>query len=321
MKIREHILDIKDWKTIAPMVIGAIVFIVWGGFVIFKSSLEKDTEVIVDEGAGVYKIADVLEQEGVIDNKFVFVIYTLATGNEKKLQAGRYIFKPGTIIPSIVYSMARGLAESDDIEVTIPEGMNIWEIDKALSNTTLIKEGEFFKNARNLEGKLFPDTYRFKNGTGASGIVARMTDNYSGKVPHLTYGQLIVASILEKEAKTENDMRLVAGIINKRMELGMPLQIDATVAYGACLRSIGYCDVTQIGIANEIKIDGLYNSYARAGLPPGPISNPGLKAIRAALDPIRSDYLYYLSTRDGGQVIFSKTATEHTANRRKYLGI
>ena len=107
----------------------------------------------------------------------------------------------------------------------------------------------------------------------------------------------------------------------------MPLQIDATVIYGACRRKMAEikftknCEVTFQGPAIEIKIDGPYNTYTRKGLPPGPISNPGLKAIEAALNPTASNYLYYLSTRDGSQMIYSKTAGEHVANRRKYLGI
>jgi len=120
---------------------------------------------------------------------------------------------------------------------------------------------------------------------------------------------------------------LVAGIIRNRLARKMPLQIDATVAYGACLRRFivgNYkkdCDVSQIGVGAEIRIDSGYNSYMRLGLPVGPIANPGITAIQAVLNPQKSDYLYYLSTRDGSQMIFSKTAAEHAANRRKYLGI
>ena len=145
------------------------------------------------------------------------------------------------------------------------------------------------------------------------------------------YDTLIKASILEKEARKEKDMRLVAGVIENRLARGMLLQIDATVSYGACLRNfqfsifsfqtLKYCDVSQIGVANEIKIDGPYNTYTRAGLPAGPIANPGITAIQAVLNPAKSDYLYYLSTRDGSRVIFSKTAAEHATNRHKHLGL
>ena len=122
-------------------------------------------------------------------------------------------------------------------------------------------------------------------------------------------------------------MGLVGGVIRNRLAKKMPLEIDATVSYGVCLRKFTAgnfkkdCDVSQIGVGAEIRIDSPYNSYKRSGLPPGPIANPGITAIQAVLNPKQSDYFYYLSTRDGSQMIFSKTGAEHAANRRKYLGI
>jgi UPF0755 protein len=134
--------------------------------------------------------------------------------------------------------------------------------------------------------------------------------------------QIITASMLEKEAKTPEDMAMVAGIMKQRMDIGMRLQIDATVGYGWCLRIAPNrpCDVTQAPIATEIKVDGAYNTYTRVGLPLGPISNPGEQALSAAANPKVSEYFYYLSTRDGSQIIYSKTLDEHLRNRAKYLG-
>lgn len=299
-------------------------------------------EIVIKEGEGAYAIADILKKEGVIENKFVFIAYTFITGNEKKLQAGRYLFKPGTTIPAIVNSMAGGYAETDDFIVTIPEGFNIWEIDKRLAGFGLITEGEFARKYQPQEGQFFPDTYRFKReGETADTIAEKMKNHLNLKFEDLSVvlstlvlrDTLLKASILEKEARREEDMRLVAGVIRNRLARKMPLQIDATVAYGACLRSLasgnsrskasGYkdCDVSQVGVGAEIRIDGPYNSYKRVGLPPGPIANPGIGAIQAVLNPTASDYLYYLSTRDGSQMIFSKTAAEHAVNRRKYLGL
>src|SRR3989344_5877561 len=259
---------LEVYKVHLAAVIAAGVFIGGIGFAVLKSPLKTTKEVVINEGQGVSAIADILKEESVIDNKFAFVVYVIVTGNEKKLQAGRYIFKPGVTTLAIVNSMVEGFAESDDIVITIPEGFNVFDIDKRLASAGLTKEGEFERERI-----------------------------------------IIIASILEKEARTEKDMKLVAGIIYKRMELGMLLQIDATVLYGACLREFeesGFkknCDVTFQGPAREIKVDGPYNSYMRTGLPPGPISNPGLKAIEAARNPVKSDYLYYLSTRDGSQML------------------
>ncbi len=334
----------KFFRTHTTHIIALLVasfFIGWMMFSILGSPVDVQKEVVIKEGQGINAIADTLKKEGVIKNKFVFVAYTLIIGNEKKLQAGRYVYKPGVTILDIVHSMASGFAETDDFIVTIPEGFNVWEIDKRLAGLGLVKEGEFAKKYQSQEGEFFPDTYRFsRNGETVDTIAGKMKNhlNLKFKEISLVLSSLVLrdtltrASILEKEARREEDMRLVAGVIRNRLAKKMPLEIDATVSYGACLRSLasgnprskasGYkdCDVSQVAVGVEIHIDSPYNSYKRAGLPPGPIANPGIQAIEAALNP-QGNYLYYLSTRDGGQMIFSKTSAEHAANRRKYLGI
>lgn len=337
---------INEHKAHLAALIAAGVFIGWLSFVVLRSSLETSKEIVISEGQGVSAIADILKLEGIIDNEFAFVVYAVITGNESKLQAGRYIFEPGVTIPVIVRSMAEGYAESDDIVVTIPEGFNVFDIDKRLALLGLIQEGEFAGKYHGDEGQFFPDTYRFdrkacsvQRATCVDEIAQKMKNHLNLKfkdtslvLSTLVFNDtLIRASMLEKEARKEEDMRLVAGVIENRLERGMLLQIDATVSYGACLRNLQftiynlqtpkYCDVSQVPVGSEIKIDGPYNTYTRAGLPPGPIANPGITAIRAVLNPIESDYLYYLSPRGGGDLIFSKTAAEHAANRRKYLGL
>lgn len=326
----------KAHKVHLVFFVAAGLFTVWMGWLLFASPLSAAKEVQVTEGQGLYAIAGILKERGVIESKFVFVSYALISGNEKKLQAGRYLFKPGVTIPVIVQSMVEGFAESDDIVLTIPEGFNVFDIDERLSTFGLIKKGEFAIKYHTDEGQFFPDTYRFKReGETADTIAEKMKNHLNLKFEDLSVvlstlvlqDTLLKASILEKEARREEDMRLVAGVIENRLKKGMLLQIDATVSYGACLRrSIAdnfsrYCDVSQVPVGAEIKVGGPYNSYKRAGLPPGPIANPGIQAIQAVLNPQKSDYLYYLSTRDGSQLIFSKTAAEHAANRRKYLGI
>jgi len=309
-------------KTIATLV--AIVLVGYSLFVIFYPiSIGSDGKTVeIKEGSGLVEITNILNNQGLIRNKHIFVFYVTALGEDRNLKAGKYSFKGRVSMSEIINALSRGLSEHDDIEVTVPEGLNTWEIDEIFLGSGLIRRGDFAKSAIKHEGELHPDTYRFKKDASTEDIIKKMTTN--DKFPDVPYEKLTVASMLEKEAKTEEDMKLVAGIIKKRMELGMLLQIDATVTYGACLRQYNLsgklCDVTLVGVANEIKIDGLYNSYIRKGLPPGPISNPGLKAIAAASDPKDSDYLYYLSTRDGSQIIYSKTADEHLRNRRKYLG-
>ena len=289
-------------------------------------------EFIISKGDSSARVARLLAEQNLIRNRFFFLFYAMAVGQEKKFQAGRYLLSPAMSIPQMVRIFSAGLAESDDVTVTIPEGFNIFEIDQRLAENGLIRSGEFFVQARGqkLEGYLFPDTYRFEKEETLAGIIKKMQDNFEKKVKEKpTFQQLVVASLLEKEVRQPEEMALVAGIIYKRLGLGMFLQIDASVTYGACQRQAAnyplstsnyqYCDVSQIGVAYEININSPYNTYLRAGLPVGPISNPGQEAIKAALHPKSSDYLFYLSARSDGRTIFSRNAIEHERNREKYL--
>ena len=203
----------------------------------------------------------------------------------------------------------------NDIQVTIPEGTNLADIEKVILSSGIVLTDGLLKNSLELEGYLFPDTYRFEKSSSAADIIFRM------KKEHQDRDTVIIASMLEKEVQTEADMKIVAGIIAKRLKAGMALQLDATVAYGACLPIFlrgEYCDVSEVNIVDNLKRDSAYNTYTRAGLPPGPISNPGLVALRAASNPQESPYWYYLSARDG-TTIFSRTLEEHNRARARYL--
>ncbi len=301
------------------------------GYVIGIPLDRSDTttrEVVVAQGQGVMAIAHTLKEEGLIRSSWAFTFYVQVIGSQSRLQAGKYLLAPSMSISRIVSMLTWGLAETNDITVVVPEGENIWEVDQILTKAGLITQGEFARKHRLDEGYFFPDTYRFTPGTTADEIASRMKWDFALKTGGLASREtLILASLLEKEGKTAEDKALIAGIIAKRIKLGMTLQIDASVAYGACLRrwlpqsSTTNCDVTEVPIAYEIGLDSEYNTYLRKGLPAGPIANPGLEAIHAAQNPIASDYLYYLSPRDGSRIIFAKTAAEHAKNRRKYLGI
>lgn len=290
--------------------------------------------VTIPSGSGALEIGRILENAGVIRSAFAFRIYSTLNGLARNLKAGTYEVCSCNSTQQIALSIASGDARSTDIAVTVPEGMNVWEIDSLLTERKLILEGTFARQFREREGTLFPDTYRF-GADVASGsrmfsdavpFADAFYDGFKRKAAGFSEEQVIIASMLEKEAKTPDDMRLVAGIIARRREIGMALQIDATVAYGWCLArwlpmsSSANCDATQTPIATEVKVDGPYNTYTRKELPAGPISNPGLVALQASANPTASDFLYYLSTRDGSRLIFSKTLEEHLQNRQKYLG-
>jgi UPF0755 protein len=281
-------------------------------------------DFVVSQGQGSVLVAHALEDQGFIRSEVAFAMYVNIRGMTRELKAGIYRLSPSMTIPRIADIIVGGKGISDDIEVTIPEGENVWEIDTILVAAHLLtREGVFSAGYRTHEGRLFPETYRFDKAATPSDIVERMSREFASRASAYTNEHVIIASIIEKEAKEPADMALVSGVIAKRLSIGMPLQVDATVGYGWCLRTMRQgtnCDVTQAPIGTEIKVDGPYNTYTRKGLPVGPISNPGLASLEAAAHPKTSDYLYYLSTRDGSQVIYSKTLAEHLQNRQKYLG-
>ncbi|MBI2057954.1 MAG: endolytic transglycosylase MltG [Candidatus Yanofskybacteria bacterium] len=299
-----------------PAVLLSVFFVMVGLVFLPLDRSEVETqELVIEQGFGSAKVARLLAEQGLVRSRYLFIGYTLLVGKEKEFKAGRYLISSAMSIPAIVEIFSEGKAEPEGIMVTIPEGLNSGEIVAVLGkNFKGLKISDFQKK----DGYLFPDTYWFNGDENGGEIIKKMTGNFNSKTKELVSmisvskfrEAIVIASFLEKEVKTDEDMRLVAGIIYKRLELGMPLQIDATVAYGACLPkwlSQKACDVSQVNLVENIKIDSQYNTYTRKELLLGPISNPGLKAINAALNPVTSDYLYYLSAREGGQTIFSAT--------------
>lgn len=208
-----------------------------------------------------------------------------------------------------------------EVSVTIPEGFSVRDIDERLTSMGLIAPGEFAAVALHLEGYLFPDTYFvYKNNFKPASLVEKMQENFLAKVtPDLIAEAkkqkrdmkdiITLASILEKEVKTEKDYAAVAGILWKRSDRGWPLQADATLLYGKEIPRI---------TAKELSENTPYNTYKRRGLPPTPISNPGLATIRAAIFPEASPYWFYLTDREEN-AHYARTNEEQNENRRKFL--
>lgn len=298
----------------------------------------KKTEIA--PGLGPRKIGALLKQEGLIRSKWAFVMYVSLRNEASDLKPGTYAFNDHSTISDIAKDLIAGAAEST---LTIPEGWNAKEIGAYLDREGITRQREFdavtgpnatstflekfsFLKERplhiGLEGYLFPDTYRFYTGTPAEQVSTRMLQNFDTKFSddlrqealrqHRTMFEIVtMASLIEKEAATDADRALVSGILWKRLQLGIPLQVDATVIFLTDRQTarVSYADIA---------IDSSYNTYRYKGLPKGPIANPGLSAIRAALYPKKSPYLYYLSTPDG-RTIFSKTLEEHNRAKAKYL--
>jgi len=317
-----------------------IILILFGVFIwqsVFSPVNLSGREVIfsIEKGESSKEISVNLEKEGLIRWGPAFRAYVYIKGVSKKLQAGTYQFSTKMNIPAIVNKFIEG--DVIKIKVTIPEGFDLKQIKDELSQswqrTVLCQfpaedfktEFDFLSDVpkdASLEGFLFPDTYYFLLEANCDEITRKFLTNFDKKITadlreeikrqRKTIFEIITAaSLIEKEVKTKEDKEIVSGVLWKRLKIGMPLQVDATISY------ITGKKTTEISI-NETKIDSPYNTYKYRGLPAGPICNPGIESIGASLYPKDSDYLYYLSIPDG-RTIFSKTLEEHNIAKAKYL--
>lgn len=283
----------------------------------------------VSPGDGFRTVAENLYVEGLIRSPISFDLFSLADGRAFTLKPGLYKLNPSMDTPQIIAILSGGTA--GEATVTIPEGSNIYDIDRILSAALVIRPGALVNStsAQGLAGHLFPDTYQFYTNDTVADVLQKMTDTFNAKAAPLlaadpadTEQNLIIASIVQEEVPDQSDQELVAGIILKRISLGMPLDIDATVCYAKLLAAPSSsllanqaCQLTAL----DFEIDSPYNTYLYRGLPPGPIGNPGTSAITAALHPQSSPYLYYLTDPTTGKTIFAKTLDEQNQNRVKYL--
>ncbi|MBI2024314.1 endolytic transglycosylase MltG [Candidatus Giovannonibacteria bacterium] len=211
---------------------------------------------------------------------------------------------------------------AETVRVTIPEGYNVRQIAAALEDAGLFSSEDFLAKAEIEEGFLFPDTYEFYKETTPTNVINKMKENFSDKVLSRIEKVLrekdkklseiiIMSSILEKEAALEKDWKIISGILWKRIDAKMPLQVDASLTYVTGKPSSDLTD-------GDLAMDSPYNTYKNLGLPASAISNPGLGAIEAALNPEKTSYWFYLSDKEG-EIHYAKTFEEHKLNKNKYL--
>lgn len=225
-------------------------------------------------------------------------------------------------LPEIAGRRHKELAESREVNVTIPEGLSVKQIGEILENAKLFSKDEFIKIAQKEEGYLFPDTYRFYKDAKPEDVVLKMKENFNKKITSEILSEIqktnralsevvVMASMLEEEVRSTEDRKIVAGILWKRLDQEMGLNVDAALTY---ILGRASNELT----LGDLKYDSPYNTYRYRGLPPTPISNPGLDAISAAANPEQSRYFYYLTDKDGA-VHYAVTLEEHALNKRKYL--
>lgn len=295
--------------------------------VFLPKGLSTTEEVIfhIERGEGSRDIALNLEEQGFIFWGPIFRLYVLTAGVSGRLQAGDYEISSSMNIPQIVGKFVSGDVAKE--EITIIEGWNLRDIGFYFEGKGMFMAEELWElvgfplDPNSQEGYLFPDTYWVRGGASLAEIVEKMQANFEVKLALVredidkqdksTADIITMASLLEKEIRTKEDKEMVAGILWKRLGVGMGLQVDATISYITGMQSINISK-------EDLKVDSLYNTYLYRGLPAGPICNPGLESIKAAINPKSTDYWYYLSTPEG-ETIFSKTLEEHNIAKAQYL--
>ena len=295
------------------MIAAIVFFVLAGNSWLFFLSVPKDfpsgAAITIEKGAGLAEISNKLKKEGLVKNKYAFALYARAFNKSKKIKYGKYLFNEPVSVFALVGRLTKGEFGFKPIKVTITEGLTIKDISELFGDFENFDKEEFLEKTANLEGYLFPDTYLFLPFAETEQIIDTMTDNFKKKSGDIGKDIVIVASLIEKEVPDSADRKIVSGILWKRLELGMALQVDAVFPYITGKRKV---------LLDDLKIDSPYNTYLYKGLPPGPISNPGVDAIEAARNPKESPYLYYLSGNDG-KTHFAKTYEEHLRNKEKYL--
>lgn len=280
---------------------------------------------MVNKGESARSIAERLKKEGLIRSPVAFFLLARFTGLGDNIQAGQFMLSPAMDMDTVATSLTHGTI---DTRITIPEGWRIEEIALKLAGELAIPESEFLKAAR--EGYMFPDTYSIPKNVEASDAAKIFISNFENKIKEVKIlmvvkerklsldDTIIIASMVEREAKFNEDKPLVASVILNRLRLGMKLDIDASIQY-----ALGYQPKDRTWWKKELTLDDLnidspYNTYRNAGLPPKPIANPGLDAITAVYNAPENDFLYYVSDKTG-KLHFAKDIEGHNINISKYL--
>jgi len=278
--------------------------------------------ITIEEGATLTEVASYLEQEDVVRSALWLQGLTTIFGGERAIKAGDYYFSRRKNLGSVTRMIIAGDYGLDPLRVTIPEGSSVRDIAAIMSSYSSTFDAEkFISSAESQEGYLFPDTYFFLPNVSERRVIEILSDTFLERIQEVAdeiilFGRPIdevvtMASILEREAYDVESQRIIAGVLWKRIELGMPLQVDAAFDY---VNGKSTFELT----LDDLDTDSPYNTYRYIGLPPGPIANPGLEAIRAAVTPIESEYVYFLADRDG-TIHYSETFEEHKRKKKLYL--
>lgn len=326
------------YLLIPLVLVGAI-----AGYIFFllspASSEDGEVYVIIPAQATAGEVGDILEQHQLVRNSKVFTYWARYQKKDGELKAGEYRLPEGLSVPQLLHELISGRYELE--KFTIPEGFTTVQIADLLEGRGLISRDVFYQtvineefpydfleglpnNDKRLEGYLFPDTYQIVRGVNEYEIISMMLKRFADEIEgkafpmpvagrEMSLHQIVtIAAMVEREAYHESDMPLIAGVIYNRLQINMPLQIDATVQY-----ALGV--VKPRLLYSDLEVDSPYNTYKNYGLPIGPIAMPGAKALTAAMQPITDgEYYYYLAKPDGYHV-FAKSLAEHEEYKARYI--
>ena len=322
---------------IIMIILMVIVAYIWIQFMPVQIGGEK-VFINVEKGSSVSSVAKKLKESGIIRNEYALKIYMILNDMSGNIKYGNHIFQGNYTIKEVAKELTTPFIS--DKSLLIPEGYTIAQIQQSINKLNNTDSNSFIKTSLNiplgsvdfvisdsLEGFLFPDTYKIFGNSSDKELISLMLENFRRRVNSVYYNDIAsagekyfneedfheslfkiitVASLIEREVKVPSERALVASVIYNRLEKGMPLQIDATVSYIPG-KSTNNKEKTTFA---DTRISSQYNTYKIKGLPIGPICNPGIESIKAAIFPEKSDYLYYVARKDGSH-IFTKNFEEH----------
>lgn len=300
--------------------------------------LDQTITVEIPENSGTEGAISALYGAGVIRSRTALWVHVLLTGRRTELRSGTYTFSSDVTIPMVLNIITKQQSFQGEVEITLLEGWTAEQMGEALSPNFSFGAAEYVaavetptnftqdwldeaRSLGTLQGFLFPDTYRFFVDASPSDVIVAQLDTFDQRFTQQmradlaasgrsVYDAIILASIVQKEANTPEDMKLVAGVFLKRLAANMPLQSDVTIEY-----------ITQKqGVRptySDLDLESAYNTYRNTGLPPTPISNPGLDALTAVVYPVESDYWYFIATPEG-EVLYSETYEQHLQYKNQY---
>lgn len=329
----------KIFGIIGGTIVGLLILAIISSVLYYGYATKKplkasgEVTVVVNEGDSLYSVLDNLDQEGLLKSKICMNLYVRLKGTSANILPGTFEVPADSSLEEIVAILEKE-PEGNTNTVTIPEGYDIEEMAELFENKGLFTKDEFIEAVKtyplpsyipesnerryDLEGFLFPDTYKFELGVTPKEVIETMLSVFEQKVVSIIgnkddiYKYVTMASIIEGETRADNERSIVASVINNRIEQGMMLQIDATVIYalGEHVDTVLY---------KHLEVDSPYNTYRNYGLPVGPICSPGLESIKAAMNPADTDYLFYVLKEDGINHYFTNDYQDFL-NKQEELG-